>query len=144
VTERRRTGPKRPKAQKEKPARRRHLVRGALLAALLIGVLFVFVYPTRSFLAQRDQVNQARAQLDLLRTETAKLDTEKKKLNEDDEIARIAREFYGLVKPGETPFVILPAPTTTTAPPATGAGATASTSATGAPAPTATTAKPSP
>jgi cell division protein FtsB len=95
------------------------VVRGALIAAVLVGVLFVFVYPTRSFLSQHEQVNQARAQLDLLRNENAKLDAEKRRLNQDDEITRIAREFYGLVKPGELPFVILPAPTTTTAPPTT-------------------------
>jgi cell division protein FtsB len=119
------------------PARKRHFVRGALIATLLVGVLFVFVYPTRSFLDQRTHVNEARTQLELLRSENAKLDAEKQRLNRDDEIARIAREFYGLVKPGETPFVILPAPATTTAPPAPAAPTSAST-------PTASTAKPSP
>jgi cell division protein FtsB len=107
-----------PEAAKQ-PARRRHVARGALIAAVLVGVLFVFVYPTRSFLSQHEQVNQARAQLDLLRTENAKLDAEKRRLNQDDEITRIAREYYGLVKPGEIPFVILPAPTTTSVPPTT-------------------------
>jgi cell division protein FtsB len=108
------------------PGHRRHVVRGALLAAVLVGVLFVFVYPTRTFLDQHDQVNKARAQLDLLRSENAKLDAEKQRLNQDDEIERIAREYYGLVKPGEIPFVILPAPTTTTttSPPATAPAST--------------------
>jgi cell division protein FtsB len=42
---------------------------------------------------------------------------ESKRLSTDSEIERLAREKYGLVKPGERPFVILPAPTSTTAPP---------------------------
>jgi cell division protein FtsB len=107
-------------ARREKvpdPARRRAVVRGALLSVLLVGVLFVFVYPTQTFLDQRDATNKAREQLDVLNTENAKLADAAKRLEGDDEIARIAREFYGLVKPGEQPFVILPAPTTTSAPP---------------------------
>ena len=90
------------------------MVRGALLSVLLVGVLFAFVYPTQTFLDQRSATSKAREQLDLLRTENAKLADATKRLQNDDEIARIAREFYGLVKPGEQPFVILPAPTTTT------------------------------
>ena len=93
------------------------MARGALLSVLLVGVLFAFVYPTQTFLDQRSATTKAREQLDLLRSENAKLADATGDQN-DDEIARIAREFYGLVKPGETPFVILPAPTTTTAPPA--------------------------
>jgi cell division protein FtsB len=102
------------------PARRRAVARGALLSVLLVGVLFAFVYPTQTFLDQRSATTKAREQLDLLRSENAKLADATKRLHNDDEIARIAREFYGLVKPGEPPFVILPAPTTTTttAPPA--------------------------
>jgi cell division protein FtsB len=105
------------------PARRRAVVRGALLSVLLVGVLFAFVYPTQTFLDQRDATSKAREQLDLLRAENAKLADATARLQDDDEIARIAREFYGLVKPGEHPFVILPAPTTTTARPAPPASA---------------------
>jgi cell division protein FtsB len=93
-------------------------VRGALLSVVLLGVLFAFVYPTQTFLDQHGQTTKARAQLDLLRAENAKLADASRKLHDDDEIARIARQQYGLVKPGETPYVILPAPTTTTTTPA--------------------------
>jgi cell division protein DivIC len=82
-----------------------------------VGLLFTFVYPTRTFLDQRDATNKARTQLELLRAENEKLTKEAKRLTSDAEIERLAREQYGLVKPGEKPFVILPAPTTTTAPP---------------------------
>ncbi len=95
-------------------------MRFALLLVVLVGLLFAFVYPTRTFLDQRDQTNKARAQLEMLQSENARLAHETKRLSTDSEIERIAREQYGLVKPGERPFVILPAPTTpTTAPPTT-------------------------
>jgi cell division protein FtsB len=94
-------------------------MRTALFLVVLVGLLFAFVYPTRTFLDQRDQTNNARTQLEVLQAENARLTRESKRLSTDSEIERLARENYGLVKPGERPFVILPAPTASTAPPAT-------------------------
>ena len=70
---------------------------------VLVGLLFVFVYPTRTFLDQRDETNKARAQLAVLQAENARLAQESKRLSTDSEIERLARQKYGLVKPGETP-----------------------------------------
>jgi cell division protein FtsL len=98
-------------------------VRLALLLVVLVGLLFAFVYPTRTFLDQRAQTNKARTQLETLRSENARLARESKKLSTDAEIERIARERYGLVKPGERSFVILPAPTTAPPPPSSTAPA---------------------
>jgi len=95
-------------------ARRRPSMRLALFLVALVGLLFVFVYPTRTFLDQRDETKKARAQLEVLQTENARLARESKRLTSDSEIERLARQKYGLVKPGQTPFVILPAPTDTT------------------------------
>jgi len=114
--------PKRaPRARRDGRVRRRPSMRFALLLVVLVGLLFAFVYPTRTFLDQRDQTNKARAQLEVLQSENARLARESKRLSTDSEIERIAREQYGLVKPGERSFVILPAPTTptTSTPPTT-------------------------
>lgn len=91
-------------------------MRGAVLSVAFVGVLFAFVYPTRTFLDQRRAGDRARAQVELLQRENAKLAAVAEKLDTDAEIVRIARKFYGLVKPGEQPFVILPTPTTALAP----------------------------
>ena len=93
-------------------------MRTALFLVVLVGLLFAFVYPTRTFLDQRAETDKARTQLEVLRAENARLARESKRLSTDSEIERLAREKYGLVKPGERPFVILPTPTTSTAPPA--------------------------
>jgi len=93
-------------------------MRLALFVVVLVGLLFAFVYPTRTFLDQRNQTNKARAQLELLQSENARLARESAKLSNNSEIERLAREKYGLVKPGEKPFVILPAPSSTVPPPA--------------------------
>ena len=92
-------------------------MRTAMFLVVLVGLLFAFVYPTRTFLDQRAETNKARSQLEVLQSENARLARESKRLSTDSEIERLAREKYGLVKPGERPFVILPAPTTSTAPP---------------------------
>ncbi len=67
---------------------------------VLVGLLFAFVYPTRTFLDQRADTNKARSQLELLQSENARLAQETKKLKSDSEIERRGRA-YGLVKPGE-------------------------------------------
>ena len=55
-------------------------MRAALGSVVLVGLLFAFVYPTRTFLDQRSDTNRARAQLELLRTENERLAEETKKL----------------------------------------------------------------
>lgn len=88
------------------------IVWAAAASVVLVGFLFAFVYPTRTFVDQRSDTNKARAQLSLLRSENTKLEREAKLLQSDAEIERRARQ-YGLVRPGERPFVIIPAPSTT-------------------------------
>jgi cell division protein FtsB len=92
-------------------------VRLAAASVVLIGLLFAFVYPTRTFLDQRSQTQKARTQLDILQSENKRLAREAKRLQGSAEIERRARQF-GLVKPGERPFVIIPGPTETTVAPA--------------------------
>jgi cell division protein FtsL len=101
------------KVRKEREGRRRPSMRLALFLVVLVGLLFAFVYPTRTFLDQRNETNKARAQLEVLQSENARLSRESKRLSTDSEIERLAREKYGLVKPGARPFVILPAPSST-------------------------------
>lgn len=83
---------------------------------VVIALLFVFGFPARSLLAQRHERARARAQLELLKDQNAKLERESKRLRDNAEIERIARERYGLVRPGETPYVVVPPSTTAPAP----------------------------
>jgi cell division protein FtsL len=112
---------KRARAKREARVKRLRIQRPsmqlALILVVLVGLLFAFVYPTRTFLDQRDETNKARAQLEVLQTENARLARESKRLSTDAEIERLARQKYGLVRPGERPFVILPAPSSTVPPP---------------------------
>jgi cell division protein FtsB len=88
-----------------------------LASVAVIGVLFLFVLPGRTYLAQRRSLAAAETRATALARANAQLDQQVKQLQTDSEVERLAREQYGLIKPGEIPYVILP-PTPQAAPPA--------------------------
>ncbi|HEX4492919.1 MAG TPA: septum formation initiator family protein [Acidimicrobiia bacterium] len=91
----------------------------AFLTVFSVAFLFVFVFPTRSYLSQRTQVNRARHDLTILRSQNKALASEAAKLHTKSEIERIARERYNMASPGEKLFTVVPVAPTTTLPPTT-------------------------
>ena len=81
-----------------------------IVSVVIVGLLFLTVFPARSYLTQRRQLATASTRLHRLTERNAQLSTEVQKLNTDAEIERLAREDYNLVKPGEEAYAILPAP----------------------------------
>ena len=122
--------PTRNPAATETRHRGRVLVRVLLGAMAAVALLFVFVFPARTLLAQRQQTEKERSELELLNEQSRRLEEESRRLQSDAEVERMAREQYGFVYPGEHPYVVVPPPTT--APPP---ASTTSTPATTRPAP---------
>ena len=93
---------------------------GILAAALaLAGVLALAVFPTQAYLAQRRHHDELTAQVADLEDKNQSLREKAAQLQTDEEIERLARLQYHLVRPGEEAYVILPDDTPpTTAPPA--------------------------
>jgi cell division protein FtsB len=89
-----------------------------------VALLFVFVFPARTLLAQRQQTDKQRKTLELLQEQSRNLEEESKRLQNDAEIERMAREQYGFVYPGERPYVVVPPSTTTPPAPTTSTPAT--------------------
>jgi cell division protein FtsB len=88
--------------------RRPRILLWALLASVtIVGVLFIGVYPVRTYLAQRASLHRAERQIDVLKTQNDNLGQQTQQLNTDSEIERLAREQYNLVRPGERAFAIL-------------------------------------
>jgi cell division protein FtsB len=104
--------------------RRRFLVRVLLAGMGVVALLFVFVFPARTLLAQRQQTDKQRKTLELLQEQSRNLEEESKRLQNDAEIERMAREQYGFVYPGERPYVVVPPSTTTPPAPTTSTPAT--------------------
>ena len=111
--------PTRNPAATETRHRRRVLVRVLLGAMAAVALLFVFVFPARTLLAQRQQTEKERSQVELLKEQSRKLEEESRRLQSDAEIERMAREQYGFIYPGEHPYVVVPPPTTTPPAPTT-------------------------
>ena len=82
----------------------------ALVVLVLVGILFVAVLPTRTLLEQRRDTRAATAELRDLRERNEALEERARRLRDPREIEQLAREQYGLVRPGEEPYVVLPAP----------------------------------
>ena len=79
----------------------------AVVVVVAASVLLTNVFPYRNILAQQQQVANAEAQLEMLRTENDRLETEAFALATDAEIERLARENLGYVRPGEHAYVVL-------------------------------------
>jgi len=91
-------------------APRRRSVWIVLASVTVVGVVFIGVYPTRTYFSQRSSLRSSQHQLDVLQAENTKLEQEAADLNTDSKIETLAREKYNLVRPGEEAFAILPAP----------------------------------
>jgi cell division protein FtsB len=98
---------------------RRRIVWLIFASVLLVAGLFLFVLPGRTYLTQRRSLDAATVRERVLSSENAKLAQRIQQLQTDAEIERLARQEYGLVKPGEQAYAILP-PRQTTAPPSQG------------------------
>jgi cell division protein FtsB len=83
-------------------------------AVALAGVLVYAVFPVRTYLDQRAATDRSREQIEMLSRANDRLEDRADDLRTDDEIERLAREQYGLVKPGEESYGVLPPPETTT------------------------------
>ena len=84
--------------------RRRFVVAGLAV----VGVLFLAVFPGRTYLDQHHQRQQVVAQLKATDAKNKALEQRIRTLNTDAEVERLAREQYNLVRPGEEAYAILP------------------------------------
>jgi len=84
----------------------------ALFLLAMVGILFVFVFPTRSYLSQRRQVSSAQHDVDVLREQNDKLQAQATQLQTPAAIEQMAREQFHRVFPGEQVYDVVPgAPT---------------------------------
>jgi cell division protein FtsB len=86
-------------------ARRVPLVIGSVV---VLALLFLAVFPTRAYVAQRDAIAAEKERVAVLRRENHRLASRVGELQTDVEVERLAREQYNLVKPGEEAYAILP------------------------------------
>ncbi len=77
---------------------------------VLVGAMYLFAYPARTYLAQKQAIAVHERTIAVLKGEDSKLAGESSALQSPATIARIARQDYGLVKHGQQAFMVLPSP----------------------------------
>ena len=90
----------------------------AVASVVFVGFLFGAVFPTRTYVAQRGEISATTERLELFREQNKRLRAEIERLQSDEEIERIARARFNLVKPGEEAYAIVPVPDPEAAKPA--------------------------
>jgi len=83
---------------------------GWVLAVVLLGGLALTVsgiLPFRQLISQQHQIERSQEQLTALTDENDALEEDITMLRTDAEIERLAREQYGLVRPGEVAYVVV-------------------------------------
>jgi Septum formation initiator len=94
--------------------RRAVALRASVALLVAIGLLFVVVFPVSAWLDQRASLDRSERRLEILTRERHRLGRAERLLTSEPEIERIARERYGMVRPGEQAWAALPGATTTT------------------------------
>ena len=82
----------------------------AAAAVATIAALAVYVFPTRTWLDQRAALAETSMELSELEAERSALEQRVAERDSDEQIEEIARSEYGLVRPGEEAYAVLPAP----------------------------------
>ncbi len=79
---------------------------GLLVVVTVVATMFVYVYPLRSYYAQKGVEQEEIRRLEVLKEANEQLLQERRNLSTDEEIERIAREQYHLIKPGEEAYLV--------------------------------------
>jgi cell division protein FtsB len=101
-----------PEAEEREPSPRRanweHPTRIAVASLAVIAIMFLFVFPTRAYLAQQRQVRTARHAVEVLKHDNKVLGEEARQLQTPSEIERLARAQFNMVLPGEQAYNVVP------------------------------------
>ena len=91
------------------PKRRQIKARNLLLVCLLVALFAWSIYPLKQRSQRERENHRLQAEIDGLRAKNAKLSDEVERLKTPDYIEQMARQDLGLVKPGETSLLVVPA-----------------------------------
>ena len=89
--------------------------RGAVLLLALFALAATAVYPLRQYVSQQDRIERLEAKQQALAAENARLEIERRRLQDPAYVQQLAKRDYHVVSPGEEAWVV------TGTPPASGA-----------------------
>jgi len=84
--------------------------RGAVLLLVMFALAANAVYPLRQYVSQRDRIERLQAKQQALAAENARLETERKRLQDPAYVQQLAKRDYHVVSPGEEAWVVTGTP----------------------------------
>ncbi len=92
----------------ERPSTRLN-ARAVALLLIALAVMLLAIAPLRGYMDERGSLKTLQDQATALERQNQALQTQVNQLSDATFLERIARECLGMVKPGETAFVVVPA-----------------------------------
>ena len=84
--------------------------RGAVLLLALFALAATAVYPLRQYVSQQHRIERLEAKQQALAAENARLEVERKRLQDPAYVQQLAKGNYHLVAPGEEAWVVTGTP----------------------------------
>jgi cell division protein FtsB len=89
--------------------RRARLTARALVVSAIVGaVLVLSIAPARMYFEQKAELAQMQRRAERLEAQTDALAARAEQLRDPETLERLARRCLGMVRPGETAFVVVP------------------------------------
>ncbi|MCX4550522.1 septum formation initiator family protein [Streptomyces sp. NBC_01387] len=96
------------RSQSKRQARRPRLTgRAAVLLMVLCTLVVALAYPMRQYVSQRNDIADQRRQVHDAKARVEELRDEKARLQDDAYVERLAREQLHYVRPGETSYIVV-------------------------------------
>ena len=86
--------------------------RGAVLLLVMFALAATAVYPLRQYVSQQDRIERLQAKQQALAAENARLEVERKRLQDPAYVQQLAKRDYHVVAPGEEAWVVTGTPPT--------------------------------
>ena len=89
-------------------SRIRFTPRAAILALIVVALLFYLFIPLKTYMHQGSAIDRLSTQMEQLQHQNAQLEAQVRKLNDPAYLEQRARECLGMVRPGEISFIVVP------------------------------------
>jgi cell division protein FtsB len=84
--------------------------RGAVLLLVMFALAATAVYPLRQYVSQQGRIERLQAKQQALAAENARLETERRRLQDPAYVQQLAKRDYHVVSPGEEAWVVTGTP----------------------------------
>ena len=84
--------------------------RGAVLLLVMFALAATAVYPLRQYVSQQHRIERLQAKQQALAAENARLEVERKRLQDPAYVQQLAKRDYHVVSPGEEAWVVTGTP----------------------------------